>query len=470
MYESCLKELLSSCRSCHEQCRVIIKSRLGTFVRMLSSCEACGMEYSWGSQPLTSRLPAGNLEVAGSILFTGASASKALQLFSNMNIMCISERTFRNIQCSYLIPAVRNVWMEYQTAALQLCEGRDVKVGGDARCCSPGHSAKYGSYSLMDLESGMILAVELVQVTETENSYRMEIEGLKRCLQNLKDRNIRITDLTTDRHVQVKSYMAKEETSIRHWFDVWHVAKGIFKKLQLLSKKKGCEQIKDWCHSISNHLYWAAATSDGDGDLVEEKWLSILNHVCDVHEGHGDRFQACEHPPLAERSWITKGSKADKELQLIVGNKRLVKDVRKLSPAQQTSQLEAYHKTVCHFAPKFHHFFYDAMNARVLLAAIHQNENTERRQAITKGGDLRWKVAYPKAKKGDHTLKAVLDTCSYEYVDRLMEEIFGLRRRYPSYKVAQETFRQECPPPMAAFGNRVDKGEAVRRYRTRFNR
>lgn len=114
-------------------------------MRMLSSCEACGMEYSWGSQPLTSRLPAGNLEVAGSILFTGASASKALQLFSNMNIMCISERTFRNIQCSYLIPAVRNVWMEYQTAALQLCEGRDVKVGGDARCCSPGHSAKYGS-------------------------------------------------------------------------------------------------------------------------------------------------------------------------------------------------------------------------------------------------------------------------------------------------------------------------------------
>lgn len=48
----------------------------------------------------------------------------------------------------------------------------------------------------------------------------------KDCLQNLKDRNVRITDLTTERHVQVKSYMAKEETSIRHWFDVWHVAKG----------------------------------------------------------------------------------------------------------------------------------------------------------------------------------------------------------------------------------------------------
>lgn len=74
--------------------------------------------------------------------------------------------------------------------------------------------------SISKKEDPKILLFLFFQVTETENSYRMEIEGLKRCLQNLKDRNIRITDLTTDRHVQVKSYMAKEETSIRHWFDV----------------------------------------------------------------------------------------------------------------------------------------------------------------------------------------------------------------------------------------------------------
>lgn len=80
--------------------------------------------------------------------------------------------------------------------------------------------------SISKKEDPKILLFLFFQVKETENAYRMEIEGLKRCLQNLKDRNIRIIDLTTDRHVQVKSYMAKEETSIRHWFDVWHVAKG----------------------------------------------------------------------------------------------------------------------------------------------------------------------------------------------------------------------------------------------------
>lgn len=89
--------------------------------------------------------------------------------------------------------------------------------------------------------------------------------------------------------------------------DISYLCYRYFQETSVAIKEERVQQIKDWCHSISNHLYWAAATSDGDGDLVEEKWLSILNHVCDVHEGHGDRFQACEHPPLAERSWITKG-------------------------------------------------------------------------------------------------------------------------------------------------------------------
>ena len=39
-----------------------------------------------------------------------------------------------------------------------------LSLGGDGRIDSPGHSAKYGAYSLMDLEHNVILDVELVQV------------------------------------------------------------------------------------------------------------------------------------------------------------------------------------------------------------------------------------------------------------------------------------------------------------------
>ena len=41
--------------------------------------------------------------------------------------------------------------------------------------------------------------------------------------------------------------------------------------------------------------------------MVKQKWLSILNHIANVHEGHGDKFPRCQHGELEERSWMTKG-------------------------------------------------------------------------------------------------------------------------------------------------------------------
>ena len=54
---------------------------------------------------------------------------------------------------------------------------------------------------------------------------------------------------------------------------------GVYKKLESAGKKRGCEKVKQWARSVSNHMYWCAASSDGDGQHVKEKWTSILNHV-----------------------------------------------------------------------------------------------------------------------------------------------------------------------------------------------
>ena len=82
---------------------------------------------------------------------------------------------------------------------------------------------------------------------------------------------------------------------------------GVYKKLEAAGKKKGCKKVKDWARSVSNHLYWCAASSNGDGELVQQKWLSILNHVTNVHQGHGDRFPRCLHDELEEREWMIRG-------------------------------------------------------------------------------------------------------------------------------------------------------------------
>ena len=72
-------------------------------------------------------------------------------------------------------------------------------------------------------------------------------------------------------------------------------------------KKKGCEALKKWAHSISNHMYWCASSSGGDGETMVQMWQSILNHVKDFHEGHGQLFPRCEHGPLddePDRKWL----------------------------------------------------------------------------------------------------------------------------------------------------------------------
>lgn len=82
----------------------------------------------------------------------------------------------------------------------------------------------------------------------------------------------------------------------------------MYRKLHAISKKRLCDVVGEWSHSISNHLYWCAASSNGNGDLISQKWLSILNNVVDVHEGHGDLYPRCLHGPLDDRDWLKQGT------------------------------------------------------------------------------------------------------------------------------------------------------------------
>ena len=47
------------------------------------------------------------------------------------------------------------------------CEKRGLVLGGDGRADSPGHSAKFGSYTLMELKKRVVIDVQLVQVSDS---------------------------------------------------------------------------------------------------------------------------------------------------------------------------------------------------------------------------------------------------------------------------------------------------------------
>ena len=92
-----------------------------------------------------------------------------------------------------LFPVVEQTWMKSQSAILkQMKQSSSVDVCGDGRCDSPGHSAKYGTYTLMDEKTNLIIEFSVVQVTEVTSSNAMEYEGCKRALNSINKKKIPI--------------------------------------------------------------------------------------------------------------------------------------------------------------------------------------------------------------------------------------------------------------------------------------
>lgn len=66
------------------------------------------------------------------------------------------------------------------------------------------------------------------QSNEVGGSGRMEKEGLVRSLSFLEASGVTVKDLVTDRHPQIQKYMRENKPGVNHFYDVWHIAKGIF--------------------------------------------------------------------------------------------------------------------------------------------------------------------------------------------------------------------------------------------------
>ena len=165
MFESALLLLFHVCSVCACTKTKIKKYLCGSLLRVIQSCSRCGKVRVWESQPYIGNVPAGNLLTSAAILFAGAFPTKSLRIFSTLNCATISLTSFFRYQSTFLFPAVCRVHERYQNSLLaELKEKGDLIVAGDGRADSPGHSAKYGSYSLIDLTCNKVVDFKLVQV------------------------------------------------------------------------------------------------------------------------------------------------------------------------------------------------------------------------------------------------------------------------------------------------------------------
>ena len=101
-----------------------------------------------------------------------------------INIACISKARFFEIQKT-LLSLVLNRFFKMLEEIYEECSNAVTNhFSGDGRCDSPGYSTKYGTYSLMNTETNMIVDFQVVHVSQAGNSNQMAKYGLEVLLKN----------------------------------------------------------------------------------------------------------------------------------------------------------------------------------------------------------------------------------------------------------------------------------------------
>lgn len=468
---SSLKELLVFCRECHKRAHITNMIKKGTMLIVSLLCEN-NHDTTWHSQPKFDQgMAAGNLCMAASILLSGNTFQAIKEMMEIANVNFISSTTFYDLQKRYIFSAINKVYMTHRELRFaNALEQPTLHLLGDGRCDSPGYNAKYGTYTLMNSESGEIMDFHVSHVSIAGNSQRMELDGLKNLIFLFESNGLQIDSLTTDRHKQVRCFLRKERPNINHQFDVWHVGKNILKKLVKEAKRKSCADLNGWIKSIINHFWWCCASCNGNSVELKEKWVSILCHVCNIHRWKSCTvFKKCLHAKLTKREqrekvWLKKNSPSYKALEKVVTNKSLISALKYLTSFNHTGTLEVYHSLYNKYCPKRLHFSYEGMVSRSQLAVLDFNSGVNRNQATTKKNELRYKLPFTKVTKS-WVVKKIMEKKERLYLKDIMGEIEYQKKSgeiHPKADIPKDIPKNIAPTP------KPNKKEAIESMRTRF--
>lgn len=176
---------------------------IGTHVDLEWKC-ASGHYGKWeSSEVLTknrhSKVFVNDSLIAIAIVLSGNNYAKFALLCKAMNLSIISKSNFCSFQTKCALPVVRDVWSKMRQIVLEILKGyKDICLCGDGRNDSPGHSARYCVYALMEHVTKVVVDLEVIDNRETGgNSTTMEKEGLRRLLERLMT-ELPLDELCTD--------------------------------------------------------------------------------------------------------------------------------------------------------------------------------------------------------------------------------------------------------------------------------
>ena len=113
---------------------------------------------------------------------------------------------------NHMLSVTNEAWKKEKSQIVSGLKQRGLILSGDRRFDSPGYNAKYLTYSFFDESLKKVIAVSLTQVTEVEHVLnRMEKTDLIKILDGVKLKNLKVDQLASDQHFQIKKTLREQE-------------------------------------------------------------------------------------------------------------------------------------------------------------------------------------------------------------------------------------------------------------------
>ena len=137
--------------------------------------------------------------LAAAIIISGNNYSKFALLCKALGLNIISSNTFTRFQKHCAAPVISDVWNKMNGLIVDILKQyEEICLCGDGRNDSPGHSARYCVYTLMEDATKVVFDMAVVDKRETGgNSVTMEKEGLRRLLEKMAT-VLPFSEITTD--------------------------------------------------------------------------------------------------------------------------------------------------------------------------------------------------------------------------------------------------------------------------------
>lgn len=160
---------------CGNLCAMELKELRGAFVRYVTRCLTCGHCRDWSNSDKTKNTPLINIMICAGLLFAGCLPTKTIRMMGLLNIRFPKKHTFTHYQRNYLhgvsitlhywnnviftwnietrkikfcyltFKVVREVYNDQQKTLDESLRETPLRLNGDGRFSSPGHSGKFNN-------------------------------------------------------------------------------------------------------------------------------------------------------------------------------------------------------------------------------------------------------------------------------------------------------------------------------------